>query len=479
MVYGVITTKTSTNSFRIEKDYLGEMRVPAECYYGIQTARALDNFPISGQTSLPIFTMAIVNIKKAAAMVNVELDCLDSRIGNMIILACDRILNGEFQDQFLVDVYQAGAGTSHHMNINEVIANIVIEMLGGEKGDYSVVHPNDHVNYGQSTNDVYPTAMRIAALQLSKKLTKNLHLLIEAFSQKARCFDSLVKSGRTHLQDAVPIRVGQEFSGYSTSLLKATRGIEKSSESLKELGIGGTAVGTGINTHPDYPNRVIEKLRKMTNLDLRESKNRFEAMQSNAPFVELSGALRTLAVEFIRIVNDLRLMNSGPNTGLAEIELPPVQPGSSIMPGKVNPVIPEMVNMVCFSVLGNDVSIAFAAQAGQFELNVMMPLIQYKLLDSILILTNAIKIFHEKCISGLTVNATKCWEYATKSLGIATVLNPIIGYSKAAEVVKESMRTGKSVKEIILGQGLLSEGQLNQILSPVSMTEPQIKDIYA
>lgn len=479
MVYGVITTKTSTNSFRREKDYLGEMQVPAECYYGVQTARALDNFPISGQTSLPIFTMAIVNIKKAAAMVNVELDCLDSKIGNMIILACDRILNGEFQDQFLVDVYQAGAGTSHHMNINEVIANIVIEMLGGEKGDYSVVHPNDHVNYGQSTNDVYPTAMRIAALQLSRKLMKNLHLLIEAFNQKARCFDSLVKSGRTHLQDAVPIRVGQEFSGYAMSLLKATRGIEKSSESLKELGIGGTAVGTGINTHPEYTNRVIEKLRKMTNLDLRESKNRFEAMQSNAPFVELSGALRTLAVELIRIVNDLRLMNSGPNTGLAEIELPPVQPGSSIMPGKVNPVIPEMVNMVCFSVLGNDVSIAFAAQAGQFELNVMMPLIQYKLLDSILILTNAIKIFHEKCISGLTVNATKCWEYATRSLGIVTVLNPIIGYSKAAEVVKESMRTGKSVKEIILGQGLLSEGQLNQILSPVSMTEPQIKDIHA
>lgn len=479
MVYGTLNKTTSIDSFRIEKDYLGEMRVPAECYYGVQTARALDNFSISGQTSLPIFTMAIVNIKKAAAMVNVELGCLDSRIGNMIILACDRILNGEFQDQFIVDVYQAGAGTSHHMNINEVIANVAIEMLGGAKGDYSVVHPNDHVNCGQSTNDVYPTAIRIAALQSSRKLIKNLHLMIEVFNRKARSFDSIVKSGRTHLQDAVPIRVDQEFSGYTTSLLKATRGIEKAIESLKELGIGGTAVGTGINTHPEYAGRVIEKLRKMTNLDLTESKNRFEAMQSNSPFVELSGALRTLAVELIRIANDLRLMNSGPNTGLAEIELPAVQPGSSIMPGKVNPVIPEMVNMVCFSVLGNDVSIAFAAQAGQFELNVMMPLIQYKLLDSILILTNAVRIFHEKCISGLTVNAARCWNYATRSLGIVTVLNPIIGYSKAAEIVRESMRTGKSVKDIILAQKLLSEDQLNQILSPVYMTEPQRKDTKA
>lgn len=477
-MYGVIPTKTLTDSFRIEKDYLGEIQVPADCYYGVQTARALENFPISGQTSLPIFTMAIVNIKKAAAMVNVDLGCLDSRIGNMIILACDRILNGEFQDQFLVDVYQAGAGTSHHMNVNEVIANIAIEMLHGMKGDYSLVHPNDHVNYGQSTNDVYPTAMRIAALQLSRKLVKDLHLLSETLNQKAKAFDSIVKSGRTHLQDAVPIRVGQEFSGYTASLLKATRGIEKASESLKELGIGGTAVGTGINTHPEYAGRVIEKLRKMTNLDLRESRNRFESMQSNAPFVELSGALRTLSGELILIANDLRLMNSGPNTGLAEIELPPVQPGSSIMPGKVNPVIPEMVNMVCFSVLGNDVAIVFAAQAGQFELNVMMPLIQYKLLDSLLILTNAIKTFHEKCISGLTVNAEKCWDYATRSLGIVTVLNPLIGYSKAAEVVKESLQTGRPVKEIILRHELLSEDQVNQILSPISMTEPHRKNVH-
>ncbi len=465
------------DTFRIEKDYLGEMKVPAAAYYGVQTARAIENFPISGQTVLPIFTMAMVSIKKAAAMVNVELGCIDSKIGNMIILACDRILNGEFQDQFLVDVYQAGAGTSHHMNVNEIIANITIETLGGVKGDYSKVHPNDHVNYGQSTNDVYPTAMRIAALQLSKKLVKNLFALTETFKKKSKSLDSIVKSGRTHLHDAAPIRVGQEFSGYADSLFKSTRGVEKASESLKELGIGGSAVGTGINTYPEYTGRIVEKLRKIVNLDVKESKNRFEAMQSSAPFVELSGAIRTVAVELIRIANDIRLMNSGPNTGLAEIDLPAVQPGSSIMPGKVNPVIPEMMNMVCFSVMGNDLSIALAAQAGQFELNVMMPLIQYKLLDSIIILTNATKIFDEKCIYGITVNEARCRDYAMRSLGIVTVLNPIIGYSKASEVVVESMKTGKSVRDVLLEQDLLSQEQLDQALSPQSMTEPGIRKI--
>lgn len=469
-----VMNKKNTERFRIEKDYLGEMKVPGRAYYGVQTARALENFPVSGQTSLMVFTLAMVSIKKAAAMVNVELGCLDSKTGNMIILACDRILNGEFQDQFVVDVYQAGAGTSHHMNVNEVIANIAIEMLGGVKGDYTRVHPNDHVNYGQSTNDVYPTAMRIAALQLSKKLVTNLSALKEVFKQKAESFNSVVKSGRTHLQDAAPIRVGQEFSGYVDSLLKAIKGIEKASESLKDLGIGGSAVGTGINTCPEYAGRVIEKLRKIVNLDIRESRNRFEAMQSNAPFVELSSALRTLSLELIRIANDLRLMNSGPNTGLAEINLPAVQPGSSIMPGKVNPVIPEMLTMVCFSVIGNDLSIAFAAQAGQFELNVMMPLIQYKLLDSIVILTNAARIFHEKCISGLSVNEARCKDYAFRSLGIVTVLNPLIGYAKASEVVKESMRTGRAVREIILERDFLSQEQLNQVLSPMSMTEPGV-----
>jgi len=462
--------------FRTEKDSLGELQVPHKAYYGIQTARAIENFPISGQLSYPLFTMAVVHIKKASAAANVELGCLDGKIGNAIILACDRILNGDFHDQFLVDVYQAGAGTSHHMNVNEVIANVAIEMLGGQKGNYALVHPNDHVNYGQSTNDVYPTAMRIAALQTAKKLVKNLQDLTDAFDQKAKEFDSIIKSARTHLQDAVPIRVGQEFSGYAAALLRTTRGIEIAMESLEELGIGGSAAGTGINAHPAYTGKVVEKLRQMTHLNLKESKNKFESMQSNAPFVALSGAIRTIAVELIRIANDLRLMNSGPNTGLAEINLPAIQPGSSIMPGKVNPVIPEMLTMVCFSILGNDASIVMAAQAGQFELNVMMPLIQYKLLDSILILTNAAKSFCDKCVCGITVNTEKCRDYALRSLGIATVLNPLIGYAKAADVVKESMKTGKSVRDIILERNILSPEKIDQVLSPLAMTEPRAKE---
>jgi fumarate hydratase class II/aspartate ammonia-lyase len=460
----------TSDLFRIERDYLGEMRVPKDAYYGVQTARAIENFPISGQKSHPALTSAIVCIKKAAAIVNMELGCIESRVGNMVVRACDRLLGGEFQEQFLVDVYQAGAGTSHHMNVNEVIANVAIEMMGGQKGDYSTIHPNDHVNYGQSTNDVYPTGMRIAALQLTTKLVENLNALTETFEEKAKSFHLLLKSGRTHLQDAVPVTVGQEFSGYTEALAKAARRIVHAGESLKELGIGGSAVGTGINTHPKYAGKIVEKLREVTQLDLTGAKNRFEAMQSNAPFVGLSGAIRELAVELVRIANDLRLMNSGPNTGLAEINLPAVQPGSSIMPGKVNPVIPEMLNMVCFSVLGNDVSVSFAAQAGQFELNVMMPLILYKLLDSIVILSNAIKVFREKCVYGLTVNVNKCEDYALNSLGIVTVLNPIIGYAKAAKVVKDAMQAHKSVKEIIREQGILSAEQLDEVLSPIKMT---------
>ncbi len=470
-------TTSNNDLFRTEKDSLGELPVPHEAYYGIQTARAIENFPISGQLSCPLFTLAVVHIKKASAAVNVELGCLDGKIGNAIIQACDRILSGEFHEQFLVDVYQAGAGTSHHMNVNEVIANVAIEMMGSRKGDYALVHPNDHVNYGQSTNDVYPTAMRIAALQMVKTLIVNLQDLTDAFGQKAKEFDPIIKSARTHLHDAVPIRVGQEFSGYAAALLRTARGVGNAAESLEELGLGGSAAGTGINTHPAFAGKVVEKLRQMTHLDLKESENKFEAMQSNAPFVALSGAIRAVAVELIRIANDLRLMNSGPNTGLAEIELPAMQPGSSIMPGKVNPVMPEMLTMVCFAILGNDASIVMAAQAGQFELNVMMPLIQYKMLDSILILTNAAKAFCDKCVSGITVNTAKCQDYALRSLGIATVLNPLIGYAKAADVVKESMKTGKSVRDIILERNILSPEKIDQVLSPLAMTEPRKKEV--
>ena len=458
--------------YRIEKDSLGEVNVPIGAYYGAQTVRAQENFPISGIRPHPIFTRSMVYIKRAAAKVNNELGCLDDEKSKAIINASDRLIAGEFQDQFVVDVYQAGAGTSYNMNVNEVIANIAIESSGKEKGDYSVIHPNDHVNFGQSTNDVFPTAMRIAALFLLTELFPVVDELADTLNGKAEEFDNIIKSGRTHLQDAAPIKFGQEFSGYASAASKAVEKIRRASDALKELGIGGTAVGTGLNTHPDYAQKIIRELGEITGLEVRAATNYFEAMQSNAPVTEVSGAVKVLATELIRIANDLRLLSSGPKTGLAEITLPAVQPGSSIMPGKVNPVMAEMLNMVCFSIIGNDLTITMASQAGQFELNVMMPVMQYKLLDSVSILTNALKVFTNKCVKGIMVNEDRCYQYATSSMAIVTALNPYIGYSKAAEVAKESLLTGKSIKEIVLEKKLMSEEKLDQLLSPVSMTKP-------
>jgi aspartate ammonia-lyase len=463
---------TENKHYRIEKDSLGEVKVPMEAYYGAQTIRARENFPISGIRPHPIFIRSMVYIKKAATKVNSELGCLDIEKSEAIISAADRIIEGEFKDQFVVDVYQAGAGTSFNMNVNEVIANIAIESLGGEKGNYSVIHPNDHVNFGQSTNDVFPTAMRISALYLLKELFPVVDALVESFNKKANEFDKTVKSGRTHLQDAAPITLGQEFSGYADAVSKSAEKIKKASDALKELGVGGTAVGTGLNTHPDYKEKIIKELQKITNLDVRSAANYFEAMQSNAPITEVSGALKVLVIELIRIANDLRLLCSGPKTGLAEITLPAVQPGSSIMPGKVNPVMAEMLNMVCFSILGNDLTITMASQAGQLELNVMMPVMQYKLLDSISILTNALRAFTDKCIKGITANEDRCYQYATNSMSIVTALNPYIGYSKAADIAKESLLTGKSIKEVMQEKNLMPEEKLDEILSPMSMTKP-------
>ena len=463
---------TEKKQYRIEKDSLGEVSVPTEAYYGAQTVRAEENFPISGMMPHPVFTRSMVYVKRAAAKVNNELGCLDDEKSKAIINAADRIIAGEFQDQFVVDVYQAGAGTSCHMNVNEVIANISIESLGGEKGDYSVIHPNDHVNFGQSTNDVFPTTMRIAALFLLTELFPVADGLADALNKKAVEFDNITKSGRTHLQDAAPIKLGQEFSGYASAVSKAVEKIRRASDALKELGIGGTAVGTGLNTHPDYAKKIISELGKITGLEVRAATNYFEAMQSNAPVTEISGAVKVLAIELIRIANDLRLLSSGPKTGLAEITLPPVQPGSSIMPGKVNPVMAEMLNMVCFSIIGNDLTITMASQAGQFELNVMMPVMQYKLLDSVSILTSALKVFTNKCVNGITVNEERCYQYATGSMSIVTALNPYIGYSKAAEVAKESLLTGKSIKETVLEKGLMPGERLDELLSPISMTKP-------
>jgi aspartate ammonia-lyase len=456
---------------RIERDSLGERELPADVYYGIQTARAIENFPISGWKPYPSLVTATVQIKKAAARVNSSLGVLDGRLAQAIGAAADEILAGNFRDQFMVDPFQAGAGTSHNMNANEVLANRAIELLGGNRGDYSIVHPNDHVNMSQSTNDVFPTAMRLAALELTDKLNVTLDLLAESLRKKSNEFDHIVKSGRTHLQDAVPIRLGQEFGAYSTAILKNARRISRAADELKEIGLGGTAAGTGLNAPTGYRARIAEELSRITNQGLRATEDYFESMQSMAPFVGLSSALRTLSVDMIRITNDLRLLSSGPNTGLAEIGLPAVQPGSSIMPGKVNPVIAETTAMVCFQVMGNDLVIATAAQAGQLELNVMMPVIAFDLLMSLTILTNALGVLRERCVEGITADEERCRWFVEHSVSLVTALNSKIGYARAAEIAKSAIAKGKTIRETIEEEGLLGPEELAEAMDTRAMTE--------
>lgn len=457
---------------RTEKDSLGERLIPVEAYYGINTDRAVENFRISGLKPKPAYVEATVQIKKAAAKVNMNLGLLDVRRGEAIVAACDEILEGKLREWFVVDVYQAGAGTSHNMNTNEVIANRAIELMGGQKGDYHHVHPNDHVNMAQSTNDVCPTAIRIAAVMLSGSLLESLRLARETFSVKAAEFADVIKSGRTHLQDAVPITLGQEFGAYANCLEKHRRSVEAAAALNKELGIGGTAVGTGLNAHPRYRPMMVEQLSLQTGIDFRMADDYFEAMQSLRPFVALSGSIRSLAQDLIRIANDLRLLSSGPKTGLAEISLPALQPGSSIMPGKVNPVIPEMLDMVCFQVIGCDTTVLLSGQAGQLELNVMMPVVAYNLLHEIEILSNALSAFSRLCVSGITADRARCKAYAEASMSIVTVLNPRIGYAAAAEIAKEYLSSGKSIRDIVRDKGLLSSAELEEIFDLRSMTEP-------
>ena len=456
---------------RIERDSLGERELPADVYYGIQTARAIENFPISGFKPYPSFVTATVQIKKAAARVNSALGVLDTRIAQAIEDAAGEVLAGKLRDQFVVDPFQAGAGTSHNMNANEVLANRAIELLGGEKGDYSIVHPNDHVNMAQSTNDVVPTAMRLAALELVNGLINTLDLLQGSLRAKSIEFDRIVKSGRTHLQDAVPIRLGQEFGGYATAIHKNANRISLAADELKEIGLGGTAVGTGLNAPPGYRKRVVEELSRITNQPLRATEDYFEAMQSMSPFVGLSGALRTLATDVIRIANDLRLLSSGPNTGLVEINLPAVQPGSSIMPGKVNPVIAEMTDMVCFQVMGNDLVIATAAQAGQLELNVMMPAIAFNLLMSLTILNSGLTVLRTRCVEGVSANDERCRWYVEHSISLVTALSPRIGYARAAEIAKRAIASGKTIRETIEEEGLLTPEELVEVMDTRAMTE--------
>jgi len=457
---------------RSEKDSLGVREIPADAYYGIQTDRAIENFPISGLRPKPSYVDATVHIKKAAAKVNKALGLLDAGKADAIVAACDEILNGKLREWFVVDVYQAGAGTSHNMNANEVIANRAIELLGGKKGEYSIVHPNDHVNMAQSTNDVCPTAIRISSVILTRSLLKVLQQAEIAFSAKAEEFDPVVKSGRTHLQDAVPIRLGQEFGAYATCIRKHSEAIRAAVDFNKELGIGGTAAGTGINAHPQYRSMMAQELSSEFGIDFRMADDYFEAMQSLRPFVELSGAIRSLAQDLIRIANDLRLLSSGPKTGLAEISLPGLQPGSSIMPGKVNPVMAEMLDMVCFQVIGCDTTVLLAAQAGQLELNVMMPVVAFNLLHEIEILANGIDSFTRLCVAGIRADQARCKDYAEASMSVVTVLNPHIGYAAAAEIAKEYIASGKSIRQIVQEKGLLNEEQLEKIFDLRDMTEP-------
>jgi aspartate ammonia-lyase len=458
---------------RKEKDSLGFVEVPSKAYYGAQTARAVENFPISGMRAHPQLIRALGMVKRAAAEANKELGLVDQKRADAIIQAAQEVIDGKWNGEFVVDVFQAGAGVSLHMNTNEVIANRANEILGGKLGEYAHVHPNDHVNYGQSTNDVFPTSMRLATLLALDTFYPILDHLAATFQEKAKAFHHIMKSGRTHMQDAVPMRLGQEFAAYGLTVEKGKQFLQMASGTLRELGLGGSAVGTGINTHPDYRVKAVAHLASVSGQQLVPAEDMRWAMQSNACMADVSSALRGIALETIRISNDIRLLSSGPNTGLAEIYLPSLQPGSSIMPGKINPVLPELAAMVSFQVIGNDTAVACAVQAGQLELNVMMPTMAYNVLQSVTILGNMLRQFDHYCVAGITANEQRCETYAQSTVSLATALNPYIGYAKAAEIVKESVATGKSIIEIARARKQLTEDEIAEILDPVRMTEPQ------
>ena len=456
---------------RTEKDSLGAREIPADVFYGIQTTRAAGNFPISGIHAERPLIKAAAMVKQAAAEANRQLGLVDKKRADAIIAAAQEVQQSRWDDQFVVDVFQAGAGVSFHMNVNEVIANRATQLYGGALGSY-LVHPNDHVNYGQSTNDVFPTAMRLATLLLLEDLYPVLRELSSALRAKAKEFHGILKSGRTHMQDAVPMRLGQEFAAYAVAVERCRQQIEEQSNYLRELGLGGSAVGTGINTHPDYRKKAVANLARISKQKLIAADDMRYAMQSNLAMSSVSAALRNLALEIIRISNDLRLLSSGPNTGFGEINLPALQPGSSIMPGKINPVLPELAAMVSFQVIGNDAAVAMAVQAGQLELNVMMPTMAYNVLQSVKIMTNMLRQFTDRCVKGITANPKRCEFYAQSTVSLATALNPYIGYAKAAEIAKESVATGRSIIDIARTSGVLTEAQIREILDPKRMTEP-------
>ena len=460
--------------FRTERDPLGEHEVPADAYYGIQTARAIDNFRISDLRAPSDLIVATVLVKRAAAEANEALGRLDKRVAAAIIQAADEIRGGGLRDQFVVDVYQAGAGTSHNMNTNEVLANRAAEILGGTRGDYALVHPNDHVNMGQSTNDVFPTATRVALLIRMRPLVDAARGLASALQEKADAFAHVLKVGRTHLQDAVPMTLGQEFGGYAACIERGADDVEQAAEQLKEVNLGATAVGTGLNAGDDYTRLAVSNLARSLATDVRPAANRFRVTQSMGDIVAYSGAMRRLAVELAKVASDLRLLSSGPRAGIAEISLPAVQPGSSIMPGKVNPSIAEMVNQVCFQVIGCDATVTAAAEAGQLELNVMMPVIAWNALHASTILGNAMDTLETRCVEGIQADEARCRELLDRSTAVATALSPYIGYAKTAEIAKESAKAGTPIREIVLERGLLDAKQLDRILSAEAMTTPGI-----
>jgi fumarate hydratase, class II len=458
-------------STRTERDPLGEKAVPSDALYGIQTLRAAENFPISGLRPLPAFVDAVLWIKRSAALTHKETGRLDARLADAIVKAADEVLAGEHRDQFIVDVYQAGAGTSHNMNVNEVLANRANEMLGGARGTYQPVHPNDHVNMAQSTNDVIPTAMRLAALATLPGVLTALDVLASSMLAKGIEFDDVVKSGRTHLQDATPIRLGQEFTAYGHTVQRHRQKLAQAADWLRELNIGGTAVGTGINAEPAYPALMVTHLRQVSGLDLREGQDRIQLMQSMGDVATLSGALRAYVLDLNKIANDIRLLASGPRTGLAEILLPAVQPGSSIMPGKVNPSIAEMVNQVCYQALGLDTTVAMASEAGQLELNVMMPVIAHNIVFALIILGNATRVFAERCVDGIEADAAQCAYWLERSPALVTALAPKIGYAEAARLAKEALATGQTVRELVTRKRVLEGAELDEVLDLRAMTE--------
>ena len=460
-----------TTNTRIEKDPLGELPVPSDAYYGVQTLRAVQNFPISGLRPLPAFVDAVVRIKRAAAITHKETGRLDAKLADAIIQAADEILNGNHRENFVVDPYQAGAGTSHNMNVNEVLANRANEILGGKRGEYKPVHPNDHVNMAQSTNDVIPTAIRLGAVTELPKLEAAFENLIAAFESKGIEFDDIVKSGRTHLQDAMPIRLGQELTAYGGTLKRSLTRVVEAANYLRDLGIGGSAVGTGVNVEPEYPPIMVRELAKSAGVEVREGKDRIQLMQSMGDAAAFSSALKVLAIDLSKIASDLRLMASGPRTGFDEIRLPAVQPGSSIMPGKINPSIPEMVNQVCFQVIGNDACVAASAEHGQLELNVMMPVIAHNIFLSMRILTNTANTLADRTVRGIEANADMCAYWVERSAALATALAPQIGYARAAELSKQSVRENVLIRDLVKREHVIPDDEIDEVLDLRKMTE--------